>query len=153
VKSIFLVIGARGGAAKLNHTVRSSITQDEVLPWPFSVAWLPAAVAVLVPGVAVPVPTGTVPGSVLPSPVAVPIPVLSAVAFVAADEVALFSAWLEPGILVCINLASSGYYKRSNLLPDFVNIHITLPNLAETNSKSNKEQDLTSIYQSHKLYN
>lgn len=32
VKSIFLVIGALGGAAKLNQTVFSSITQDETRP-------------------------------------------------------------------------------------------------------------------------
>ena len=33
VKSIFLVIGVLGGAAKLNHTVFNSITHDTVLPF------------------------------------------------------------------------------------------------------------------------
>lgn len=32
VKSIFLVIGARGGAAKLNQTIFNSITHDEARP-------------------------------------------------------------------------------------------------------------------------
>jgi hypothetical protein len=95
VKSIFLVIGARGGAAKLNHTARSSITQEDVLPCPSSDAWLPVAAAVLVPGVVVLlVVTAPVPGSVLPSAVTVLTPVLSEAAFVAfvvADKAALFS--------------------------------------------------------------
>lgn len=32
VKSILRVIGARGGAAKLNHTVLKSITQEDLRP-------------------------------------------------------------------------------------------------------------------------
>lgn len=41
VKSIFLVMGARGGAAKLNQTIFSSITHDEARPLLFDTATTP----------------------------------------------------------------------------------------------------------------
>jgi predicted neutral ceramidase superfamily lipid hydrolase len=95
VKSIFLVIGACGGAAKLNQTVRSSMTQDEVLPRPSSVAWLPVEAVVLVPGILVLfVVTALVPGSLLLSAVTAFTHILSAAGFVtvvAVDEAAPLS--------------------------------------------------------------
>jgi hypothetical protein len=76
VKSIFLVMGACGGAAKLNHTVRSSMTQDEVLPRPSSIAWLP------VPGILVVfVVTALLPGSLLLSAVTALTHIFSAAGF------------------------------------------------------------------------
>ncbi len=41
VKSIFRVMGARGGAAKLNQTIFNSITHDDTLPLLFETATTP----------------------------------------------------------------------------------------------------------------
>lgn len=41
VKSIFRVMGARGGAAKLNQTIFNSITHDETRPLLFDTAMMP----------------------------------------------------------------------------------------------------------------
>jgi len=81
VKSIFLVIGACGGAAKLNHTARSSMTQEDVLSWLSSGAWVPVT------------------APLLPFPVTPLAQVLSTAGF-AADEAALFCAWLTPEALL-----------------------------------------------------
>lgn len=77
------MIGACGGAAKLNHTVRSSMTQDEVLPRPSSVAWLPVEAVMLVAGILVLfAATALVPASWWLSAVTVLTQIFSAVGFV-----------------------------------------------------------------------
>lgn len=71
------------------------MTQDEVLPRPSSVAWLPVAATLVVPGIfALLVVIGLVPGSLLLSALTVFTHVLSAACFVVAvavDEAAPLS--------------------------------------------------------------
>jgi hypothetical protein len=70
-------MGACGGAAKLNHTVRSSMIQDEVLPRPSSVAWFPVPVILVLFVV-----TALLPGSLLLSAVTVLTHIFSAAGFI-----------------------------------------------------------------------